>query len=59
VQERPILVANRVGPLPTCQPDIKINTAFTVQALVPLSQEEIAAAAPKPEEGEEDSEENE
>lgn len=57
VQERPVLVANRVGPLPTCQPDIKINTAFTVQALVPLSQEEIAAAAPKPEEGE--GEENE
>jgi type IV pilus assembly protein PilO len=53
VEKTPVLV-NAKGPLTTCQPEITIKTAFKAQAILPLSEEELAAQqAPAAEEGKE------
>jgi len=50
VPSRPILVDAR-GPLANCQPETRINTSFTLTAILPLSPEELAQMA-APAEGE-------
>lgn len=44
VTERPILFGS-TGALETCQPDLPLETTFTLQALLPLSAEELAKQA--------------
>jgi type IV pilus assembly protein PilO len=44
VVERPILFGG-AGALETCQPDLPLETTFTLQALLPLSAEELAQKA--------------
>ncbi len=44
VVERPILFGS-TGALDTCQPDLPLETTFTLQALLPLSAQELAQQA--------------
>ncbi|MBP0001598.1 MAG: hypothetical protein J7641_21850 [Cyanobacteria bacterium SID2] len=39
--ETPVFLFDRNGILTNCQPEAKINSSFTLQALLPLSQEEL------------------
>ncbi len=60
IEPRSILV-NSQGALPGCQPETTLTTSFTLQALLPLTLDELAAQAASEEgeegEGEEDAEE--
>ncbi|MDY6937373.1 MAG: hypothetical protein SWY16_06880 [Cyanobacteriota bacterium] len=49
----PTVLLNSQGVLPNCQPETKLNLSFQVQALLPLTQEELEAMMAPPAEGEE------
>ncbi|MFO8039432.1 MAG: hypothetical protein R6U67_08275 [Sodalinema sp.] len=57
-QQTPTFIYDQNGLLPNCQPEAKITTSFRLEALLPLSQEELQQRleAEEGEEGEEDEE---
>ncbi|MBE9040167.1 hypothetical protein IQ235_05095 [Oscillatoriales cyanobacterium LEGE 11467] len=54
----PAVLLTSQGPLSTCQPETKLTMSFQLQALLPLTQEELEAMMAPPAEGEGEEEQN-